>query len=69
MNYDSKATVDLTLSAQISENLNFTLGGNNIFNIYPTQQEYWSTDSSGYWDSVQMGFGGAYYYARLGFSF
>lgn len=69
VNYDSKAIVDLTLSAQISEKLNFTLGGNNIFNVYPTQQEYWSTDSSGYWDSVQMGFGGAYYYARLGFSF
>ncbi len=69
VNYDSKVTADLTLSYKLSKNFNFTLGGNNIFNAYPTQQDYGSTDSSGYWDSVQMGFAGAYYYTRLGFSF
>ena len=69
VDYETKITADLSLTAQISSNLNFTLGGNNIFNTYPTQQDFGSTDNSGYWDSTQMGFGGAYYYARLGFNF
>ena len=70
VNYDSKAVFDLTATAKFSKNLNFTLGLNNIFNTYPTQQSAFDdTDSSAYWDAVQMGFAGSYYYARLGFSF
>ena len=69
VDYDSKMTADLSLTLKASEKISFTLGGNNIFNTYPTQQDYGSTDNSGYWDSTQMGFGGAYYYARIGFSF
>ena len=68
--YDSKITADVTLTASISKNLNLTIGSNNIFNTYPTQQiASDNTDSGGYWDAVQMGFAGAYYYARIGFSF
>ena len=68
--YDAKAVFDLTATVAFSDNLNFTLGLNNIFNTYPTQQIASNdTDSGGYWDAVQMGFGGAYYYARFGFSF
>jgi len=69
VDYESKLTVDLSLTLQASEQINFTLGSNNLFNTYPTQQDFGSTDNSGYWDSTQMGFGGAYYYARIGFSF
>ncbi len=69
VDYESKMTADLSLTLQASDQINFTLGGNNILNTYPTQQDYGSTDNSGYWDSTQMGFGGAYYYARIGFSF
>ncbi|MFK7907182.1 MAG: TonB-dependent receptor, partial [Chitinophagales bacterium] len=69
VNYDSRTTVDANVTLKLTKGLDVTLGGNNIFNIYPTQQLYWETDNSGYWDSVQMGFGGTYYYARLGFGF
>ena len=69
VDYGAKFTADLMLTTSLGENLDFTLGANNLFNTYPTQQVYWDTDNSGYWDSVQMGFGGAYYYARVGFSF
>ena len=69
VNYDTKMTADLSFNVKATESLDFTLGGNNILNTYPTQQDYNSTDNSGYWDSTQMGFGGAYYYARVGFSF
>jgi len=69
VDYDTKVTADLSVTLKASDSIDFTLGGNNIFNTYPTQQDYGSTDNSGYWDSTQMGFGGAYYYARVGFSF
>jgi len=68
--YASKAVFDLTATYNLSSSLNFTLGLNNLFNTYPTQQiASDNTDSGGYFDAVQMGFGGSYYYARFGFSF
>ncbi|MDW3652286.1 MAG: TonB-dependent receptor [Bacteroidia bacterium] len=68
--YDAKTVFDLTGTVYFSGNVNFTLGLNNIFNTYPTQQiASDNTDSGGYFDAVQMGFGGSYYFARLGFNF
>ena len=68
--YEPKAVVDFTGTAKFSEKLNLTLGLNNLLNVYPTQQvASENTDSGGYFDAVQMGFGGAYYFARLGFNF
>ncbi|GGW25828.1 TonB-dependent receptor [Arenibacter certesii] len=66
--YDPKLVTDLVFGYQLSENLKLNIGSNNLFNIYPDQQDDW-VEGGGYWDSVQMGFGGAYYYAKLGFSF
>jgi iron complex outermembrane receptor protein len=66
--YSSKFTTDLTLGFDLSENLKLNIGSNNLFNEYPDQQDDW-TEAGGYWDSVQMGFGGAFYYARLNFNF
>lgn len=68
--YDAKTVFDLTGTVYFSGNVNLTLGLNNIFNTYPTQQiASDNTDSGGYFDAVQMGFGGSYYFARLGFNF
>ncbi len=66
--YSAKMVTDLTLGFKLSKSLKLNVGGNNIFNIYPDQQDDW-VEAGGYWDAVQMGFGGAYYYARLGFNF
>jgi iron complex outermembrane receptor protein len=66
--YSAKMVTDLTLGFKLSKSFKLSVGGNNIFNIYPDQQDDW-VEAGGYWDSVQMGFSGAYYYARLGFSF
>ncbi|HWS60652.1 MAG TPA: TonB-dependent receptor [Flavobacterium sp.] len=66
--YSSKMVTDLTLGFKLSKSFKLSVGGNNIFNIYPDQQDDW-VEAGGYWDSVQMGFSGAYYYARLGYSF
>ena len=66
--YDSKMVTDLVLGYQFTDGLKLNIGANNLFNIYPDQQDDW-VEGGGYWDAVQMGFGGAYYYARLSFNF
>lgn len=66
--YDPKIVTDLTLGFKLSKNFKLTLGSNNMFNVYPDQQDDW-VEAGGYWDAVQMGFSGAYYYARLGLKF
>ncbi|WP_438423388.1 TonB-dependent receptor [Aquimarina macrocephali] len=67
--YGAKITADLNVGYKLTDNLKFTIGGNNIFNEYPDQQNDGETEAGGYWDAVQMGFGGSYYYARLDFNF
>ena len=70
VDYAAKTVFDLIGTYNLSQRLNFTIGLNNIFNTYPTQQDANNdTDSGGYFDAVQMGFGGSYYYARVGFAF
>lgn len=66
--YSAKIVTDLTLGFKLSKATKFSVGANNLFNIYPDQQDDW-VEAGGYWDAVQMGFGGAFYYARLGFKF
>ncbi len=66
--YGAKIVTDLTLGFKLNKSTKLSLGANNLFNIYPDQQDDW-VEAGGYWDAVQMGFNGAYYYARLGFNF
>jgi iron complex outermembrane receptor protein len=66
--YGAKIVTDLTLGFNLSKNTKLSVGSNNLFNIYPDQQDDW-VEAGGYWDAVQMGFGGAYYYARMNFKF
>ncbi len=65
--YEAKMVTDLVLGFDLGEGMKLNVGANNIFNVYPDQQDDW-TEAGGYWDSVQMGFGGAFYYGRLSFS-
>lgn len=66
--YSPKLITDVVLGYQLCEGLKLNVGVNNLFNEYPSQQDDW-VEGGGYWDSLQMGFGGAYYYARIGFTF
>ncbi len=67
--YDAKGILDLSLSYMLSNTFKLTLGSNNLFNAYPTPQFDGWTDQGGFNDSVQMGSDGAYFFARLGFTF
>lgn len=67
-----KIITDLTVGYQITPILNFTIGANNLFNIYPDQQKHSENVSYGrflYSRRVQQfGFNGAYYFTRLVFN-
>ncbi|MDC1161857.1 TonB-dependent receptor, partial [Tenacibaculum sp.] len=65
--YKGAITTDLSLSYAFTDKLNLTIGGNNIFNKYPTPQFDAWTDQGGLSDSVQMGSDGAYFFTRIGF--
>lgn len=68
---------DLSVSADLTERVSLTLGANNIFNVYPTENirstaALAGSDSSGvfpYSEYSPFGFSGAYYYTRLSVSF
>lgn len=66
--YGVKIVTDLTFGFNLSKNTKLIVGSNNLFNVYPDQQDDW-VEAGGYWDAVQMGFGGAFYYARINFRF
>ncbi|OGU04493.1 MAG: TonB-dependent receptor [Gemmatimonadetes bacterium RBG_16_66_8] len=64
--YEARITTDASLTTRISGSVSLTVGGSNLFNRYPTQQDT-ETETGGLWDAVQMGFSGAFYYARFNF--
>jgi iron complex outermembrane receptor protein len=66
--YNAKVTVDMSAGYNL-RNFTFTVGGANILNAYPDKMDPGLTESGGIWDSVQMGFSGALYFAKIGFKF
>lgn len=67
--YEPATSVDASISYQITPRWRATVGGQNIFNRYPTPQFDTWADQGGLWNPVQMGGDGAYFFARLGFRF
>ena len=70
--FGARVTTDLTFSYQLTPQINLTVGGNNILNIYPDKQTHSENVSYGrfpYSRRVQQfGFNGAYYFGRLVFN-
>lgn len=66
--YNARITADLSAGYAL-KNFTFTLGGVNILNAYPDKHDPGLTESGGIWDAVQMGFSGAFYFAKVGFKF
>jgi len=79
--FEGKAIFDLSLSFKATEQLNLTLGSNNIFNTYPdkynNRRDGFAGEASSYSNgqipysrnSNQFGFSGAYYYVSAAFDF
>jgi iron complex outermembrane recepter protein len=67
--YSGKFTTDLSMSYNFSTQLSLTVGGTNIFDEYPDKQDPNETENGGIWESVQMGFNGAYFFTRITVNF
>jgi iron complex outermembrane receptor protein len=65
--YDERLTTDLHLGYAISDALQLTVGGANVFDEEPTAQDPNETENGAFWENVQMGFNGAYWFARIGY--
>lgn len=74
---EPKWVTDLSISAQVTRNVSLTVGADNLFNVYPTENirstpALTGADTSGafpYSEFSPFGFSGGYYYARVGVSF
>ncbi|MGH2569105.1 MAG: TonB-dependent receptor plug domain-containing protein, partial [Bacteroidota bacterium] len=64
--YEAAMTTDFSVGYNLTDHVSLVLGGSNLFNVYPTQQDT-ETETGGVWDAVQMGFSGRFYFARLNF--
>jgi iron complex outermembrane receptor protein len=62
--YEAAYTADASLTYRIAPFASLTVGGTNLFDAYPTQQDT-ETETGGLWDAVQMGSSGAFYFLRL----
>ncbi|RDC65907.1 TonB-dependent receptor [Adhaeribacter pallidiroseus] len=82
--FSPKVTTDLNVSYRLNKWLQITLGGNNIFDVYPDKLEVvqyptatnpTSVDNSSFGrfiysrTATQFGFNGGYYYGSLAFNF
>ena len=63
--YKAKTSADLSFTYSFSEKTKLTVGGSNIFNVKPTEQNPDETDNGFKYESVQFGMNGAAYFARL----
>jgi len=67
--FSPKTVTDISFSYELLKTLTAVIGANNLFDVYPDMQYHSSNMSSGrfvYSRRVQqMGFNGAYYFARL----
>ena len=67
--YGGKASADLSFSYTFNEQLKLTVGGANIFDQFPDEQDDFETDNGFRYESVQFGLNGASYFARLAVKF
>lgn len=65
--YDPRLTTDVHFGLHLARNLQLTVGGTNIFDEVPSEQDPNETENGALWENVQMGFNGAAYFTRLSY--
>ncbi|EZH73241.1 hypothetical protein ATO12_19755 [Aquimarina atlantica] len=69
--YGGKVVTDLSVSAKIFENLNITIGANNLLDVYPDENRAGGTAGDQFVYSrrtSQFGYSGRFLFARINFS-
>ena len=68
-NFSSKILTDVSLSYSLKKWVTFTIGANNIANIYPDRLKHYANTSQGGWvyspEASPFGFNGGYYYVSM----
>jgi iron complex outermembrane receptor protein len=67
--YGSATSADLSFTYRASDDLSFTVGGTNIFDVFPDRQDPFETDNGHIYESVQFGLNGAAWFARMAYRF
>ncbi len=68
--HDPKIVTDVSVSYQLTPQLNLTVGGNNIFDVFPDLQAFENSFFGVFkYAPVQHGFNGASFFGRLAVSF
>lgn len=67
--YSPRTSADLGITYSFSENAKLTVGGANVFDVFPSRQNADETDNGHIYDSVQFGLNGASLFARLWMKF
>ncbi|WP_298237644.1 TonB-dependent receptor [uncultured Algibacter sp.] len=68
--YGSKLVTDLTVSYELSEDINISIGANNLFDVYPDENRPGGTSGDQFVYSrrtSQFGYSGRYLFARMNF--
>jgi iron complex outermembrane receptor protein len=65
--YSPRTTLDLSVGFDLREDMTLTVGGSNVFDAQPTEQDPAETENGALWENVQMGINGAFYFARISF--
>jgi iron complex outermembrane receptor protein len=67
--YRPRTAVDVSIGYELSDTLLLTVGGLNVFDAMPSPQDANETDTNFTYESVQMGFNGPAWFARLSAGF
>ncbi|MGH1520208.1 TonB-dependent receptor plug domain-containing protein [Chryseobacterium sp. JK1] len=68
--FSPKVVTDVSVGYDITKNVNFTVGANNVFDVFPDLQIYKNSYYGVFkYAPVQMGTLGSYFFGRLNFNF
>lgn len=67
--YAPKTSADVSLTYAFTRDARLTVGGTNVFDVFPTRQNPDETDNGHVFESVQFGLNGAAWFARLHYRF
>lgn len=68
--FSPKVVTDMSVGYDITKNINFTVGANNVFDVFPDLQTYKNSYYGVFkYAPVQMGTLGSYFFGRLNFNF
>lgn len=65
--YDPVLSTDVHVGFDLTDSIRLVVGGVNVFDEVPTEQDPNETENGARWENVQMGFNGAGYFARVSF--